>query len=425
MRHGITHIVALLVFGQCGLSAESAQSELSLVRQALADAALEKGVSVVSSAYVDEDGELVESSFYRSGATLRGVRMTQYFEDDPYDARVLFSDTALNVNQSCQELAPHKYRKAISIDTKGLIVGNGFDPKFLKTIDGFRSEIEMSVTSAVAENPNYYVLPVNNRGFLERHRYYAELSPRSNFADARNSNYVIRLAVVDLSAIRYSAKDFYKRGVAGSRSIQKFVKNGFKRPLEPYQKREEVSKSSFDFDLIISVVENDILGSSERVITQNLLSLRYDQDSNAISLREPFIEGLRLLIPSIYEENLSSDEAPASARDLSAISQAFKSSLEQAANQINCEVELLRTYDSGTSSNGGIRLNQGLLAGVSMGDRFLLSESDFTTGINPVSSTQLENLAIAEVTLISEYSSVLRLVEGSRQDLYSLNAVPF
>ena len=144
-----------------------------------------------------------------------------------------------------------------------------------------------------------------------------------------------------------------------------------------------------------------------------------------MSLREPFIEELRRLIPSIYEENLSSNEAPASARDLSAITQVFKSSLEQAANQINCEVELLRTYDSGTPSNGGISLNQGLLAGVSISDRFLLSESDFTTGINPVSSTQLENLAIAEVISISEYSSVLRLVEGSRQDLYSLNAVPF
>ena len=425
MRLGITHIVALLVFSQAGLSAESPQSELSLVRQALADAALEKGVSVVSSAYVDEDGELVESSFYRSGATLRGVRMTQYFEDDPYDARVLFSDTALNVNQSCQELAPHKYRKAISIDTSGLMVGNRFDPKFLNTLDGFRSEIEMAVTSAVAENPDYFVLPVNNRGVLESHRYYAELSPRSSSADARNANYAIRVAVVDLSAVRYSAKDFYKRGIAGSKNMQKFVKNGFKRPLGPYQNREEVAKSSFDFDLVVSVVQNDILGSAERIITQNLLRLRYDQDNNSMNFREPFIEELRRLIPSIYEENLSSNEAPASARDLSAITQVFKSSLEQAANQINCEVELLKTYDSGTPSNGGIRLNQGLLAGVSIGDRFLLSESDCTTGMNPVSSAQLENLAIAEVTSISEYSSVLRLVEGTRQDLYSLNAVPF
>ena len=65
---------------------------------------LKKGVSVVSSAYVDEDGELVESSFYRSGATLRGVRMTQYFEDDPYDARVLFSDTALNAKSKLSRI---------------------------------------------------------------------------------------------------------------------------------------------------------------------------------------------------------------------------------------------------------------------------------------------------------------------------------
>ena len=107
--------------------------------------------------------------------------------------------------------------------------------------------------------------------------------------------------------------------------MQKFVKNGFKRPLGPYQNREEVAKSSFDFDLVVSVVQNDILSSAERIITQNLLRLRYDQDNNAMSLREPFVEELRRLIPSIYEENLSSNEAPASARDLSAITQVFKS----------------------------------------------------------------------------------------------------
>ena len=43
--------------------------------------------------------------------------------------------------------------------------------------------------------------------------------------------------------------------------------------------------------------------------------------------------------------------------------------------------------------------------------------------MNPI-STQLENLAIAEV-LKSQYSSMLRVIEGSQQDLYSLNAVPF
>ena len=425
MRLGLTLIFSLLGLIQYGFSAEGSRGELSLVRQALADAALEKGVSVVSSAYVDEDGELVESSFYRSGATLRGVRMTQYFEDDPYDAQVLFSDTAFNLNQSCQDLAPHKYRKAMSIDTSGLLVGNGFDLEFYNTLDEFRSEIEMSATSAISGNPDYYVLPTNNRTTQEIHRYYAELSPRSNFVDTRNSNYVMRAEIVDLSAVRYSAKNFYKRGITGSRNLQKFVKNGFKRPLIPYENREDTSKSSFDFELVISIVQNDVLGSARRVIAQNSLKLRYDESNDSMSLREPLIDDLRRLIPSITEENLSSNETVASARDLSVISQIFKSILEQAANQINCEVEVLKTYDSETSFDDGMRLNQGLLSGVNIGDRFIQSESDFTTGMNPISSTQLENLAIAEVTEISEYSSVLRVIEGSQQDLYSLNAVPF
>ena len=425
MRLGLTLIFSLLGLIQYVFSAEDSRGELSLVRQALADAALEKGVSVVSSAYVDEDGELVESSFYRSGATLRGVRMTQYFEDDPYDAQVLFSDTAFNVNQSCQDLAPHKYRKAVSIDTSRLLVGNRFDLEFFNTLDEFRSEIEMSATSAIAGNPDYYVLPVNNRTIQENHRYYAELSPRSNSVDNRNSNYIIRAEIIDLSAVRYSAKNFYKRGISGSKNLQKFVKNGFKRPLIPYENREEISKSSFDFELVISIVHNDVLGSARRVIAQNSLKLRYDESNDSMSLREPLIDDLRRLIPSITEENLSSNETVASARDLSVISQIFKSTLEQAANQINCEVEVLKTYDSEASFDDGMRLNQGLLSGVNIGDRFILSESDFTTGMNPISSTQLENLAIAEVTEISEYSSVLRVIEGSQQDLYSLNAVPF
>ena len=425
MRLGLTLIFSLLGLIQYGLSADGSRGELSLVRQALADAALEKGVSVVSSAYVDEDGELVESSFYRSGATLRGVRMTQYFEDDPYDAQVLFSDTAFNANQSCQDLAPHKYRKAMSIDMSGILVGNGFDLEFFNTLDEFRSEIEMSATSTIAGNPDYYVLPVNNRRTRENHRYYAELRPRSNSVDTRNSNYVIRAEIIDLTAVKYSAKNFYKRGITGSKNLQKFVKNGFKRPLIPYGNREEISKSSFDFELVISIAQSDVLGSARRIIAQNSLKLRYNEDNDSMSLREPLIDDLRRLIPNITEENLSSNETVASARDLSVISQTFKSTLDQATNQINCEVEVLKTYDSEASFDDGMRLNQGLLSGVNIGDRFILSESDFTTGMNPISSTQLENLAIAEVTEISEYSSVLRVIEGSQQDLYSLNAVPF
>lgn len=425
MKFGLTIIASLFGLVQSVFSAETSFSELTLVRQALADAALEKGVSVVSSAYVDEDGELVESSFYRSGATLRGIRMPQYFEADPYDAQVLFSDTALNVSLSCRDLAPHKYRKAIGIDTNGVVFGNELDHKFSDTIRAFKSEIEMSATSAVAENSNYYVLPVSNRAEMDDHRYYTALSPRSNSADARNTNFMIHAEILNLHAVRYSPEKFYKGGLNGSKNIQRFIKNGFKRALSPYQKLETISESSFNFELVVSLARSGSLGSAEQIIAQESVKLRYDRDSDVVILREPFLDGLKRLIPVINEENLSSNEVPATARDLSIISQVFKSVLEQAADQINCEVEMLRTYEPSVSTNDRVTLNHGLLAGINIGDRFLLSESDFISGINPVSSTQLENLSIAEVTQTSEYSSELRIVEGSRQDLYSLSAVPF
>ena len=427
MKFSLTIVVGLFGLVQYLFSAEASFSQLPLVRQALVDAALEKGVSVVSSAYVDEEGELVESSFYRSGATLRGIRMPQYFEGDPYDAQVLFSDTALNVNLSCQDISPHKYRKAMGIDTSGIVFRNSgdVDLKFLDTLRAFKSEIEMSATSAVAENANYYVLPVSNREQVDDHRYYAALSPRSNSADPRNTNFMIRAEISNPSAVRYSTENLYKSGIARSRNIQKFIRNGFKRALGPYQKLEETSNSSFDFELIVSIVRSGILGSMEQIIAQESVKLRYERDAEVVSLREPFLIELQRLIPAMNEENLSSNVAPASARDLSVVSQVFKSILEQAASEINCEVEMLRTYNTAVTLDDRIRLNHGIIAGINIGDRFLLSESDFTTGMNPVSSTQLENLAIGEVTQTSEYSSELRIIEGSRQDLYSLSAVPF
>ena len=86
---------------------------------------------------------------------------------------------------------------------------------------------------------------------------------------------------------------------------------------------------------------------------------------------------------------------------------------------------MLKTYSAQGSDNTQLILNHGIVAGINIGDRFLLSESDFISGINPISSNQLENLAIAEVTQTSEYSSVVRIIEGPQQDLYSLSAIPF
>ena len=72
-----------------------------------------------------------------------------------------------------------------------------------------------------------------------------------------------------------------------------------------------------------------------------------------------------------------------------------------------------------------MRLNQGVVAGISIEDCFILSESNFSRSLNPISSDQLENLALAEVVRVSQFSSDIRILEGPDQTVVSLSAIPF
>ena len=120
------------------------------------------------------------------------------------------------------------------------------------------------------------------------------------------------------------------------------------------------------------------------------------------------------------------NETSATARDLAFISAGLRSVLGASVERINCDVEELKTYRVGGPDGDGIlRLNQGLVAGINIGDRFILSESIFSKSLNPISSDQLQDLALAEVIRTSQFSSDIRILEGPDQDGVSLSAIPF
>jgi hypothetical protein len=420
-------IFALAIsFSQAVLSADDSDSELLRVKEALVEAAMEKGVSVVSNAYIDGNGELIESSFYRSGATLRGIRMPQYFTDEPYDATMLFSDTAFNASLSCQELSPHKYRKAISIDTTSVILENIPDQEFEAILASLRSEITMSATSAITENSNYYVIPISYERNMISSQYEAALRPRPNSADPKNTNFIIKAEITNLRPVNYSPEGIYNQGLVQAQRVGKFVANGFKNVLKAYPERAASSAPSFDFDVEISFQRADGLSeNAEKVINKKVVALRFDRGENKIKLREPLVDRLINVASRINNQDLAVNEPSASARDLAFITASFRSVLADSVEQVNCEVEELKTYRLAESEEGALKLNQGLVAGINIGDRFILSESNFSSSLNPISSNQLENLAIAEVIRTEQYSADLRILEGPNQDLFSLSAIPF
>jgi hypothetical protein len=427
MRHIFAIFFLASIFPHTVFSADSSNSELRSVKEALVEAAMEKGVSVVSNAYIDSSGELIESSFYRSGVTLRGIRMPQYFLDEPYDAKLLFSDTAFNTSLNCQELSPHRYRKAISIDTSFVSSEDFADQQFEEILASLRSEIDMSATSAIAANESYYIIPIDYGSKIITSQYEAALLPQTSSADSRNTNFIIKAEIANVNSVNYSAGRMYEKGLTQARRVGKLISTelGLRSVLtaSPGKAISSVSLASIDFDLKISFLSNG--GLRENV--EKTIELRFDRENNRIKLREPLLNQLTNFTSRLNYKNISFNESSSSARDLAHITASFKSVLESSTAQINCEIEELKTYRADVDGEGAatIKLNQGIIAGISVGDRFILSESNFSTSLNPISSDQLESLAIAEVIRTSQYNADLRIVEGPSQDLYSLSAIPF
>ena len=427
MKHIFAIFFLASIFPHTVFSADSSDSELRSVKEALVEAAMEKGISVVSNAYIDSGGELIESSFYRSGATLRGIRIPQYFLDEPYDAKLLFSDTAFNTSLSCQELSPHRYRKAISIDTSSIFSEDFADQQFGAILASLKSEIDMSAASAIAANESYYIIPIDYGSKIITSQYEAALLPQTSSADPRNTNFIIKAEIANVSPVNYSAGRVYEKSLTQARRVGKLISTelGLRSVLtaSPGKAISSASLTSIDFDLKISFLSNG--GLRENV--EKTIELRFDRENNRIKLREPLLNQLTNFTSRLNLKNISSNESSSSARDLSYITASFRSVLESSTAQINCEIEELRTYWAGVDGEGAetIKLNQGIIAGISVGDRFILSESNFSTSLNPISSDQLESLAIAEVIRTEQYNADLRIVEGPSQDLYSLSAIPF
>ena len=73
--------LGLLTSAVAQVTVMSPQEKLEAVRQALVSAAMEAPTQVQSTSWIDAQGVLRESSSFKSGMTVRGVRVTAYSQD--------------------------------------------------------------------------------------------------------------------------------------------------------------------------------------------------------------------------------------------------------------------------------------------------------------------------------------------------------
>ena len=84
---------------------------------------------------------------------------------------------------------------------------------------------------------------------------------------------------------------------------------------------------SFDFELLLTILRSNLSGSSDQVIAEESLKLRFDREEDTIKLKEPLLDRVTGAVSIIGQQNLSPSEAPANARDLFMVTEAIRSIL--------------------------------------------------------------------------------------------------
>ena len=399
--------------------AASSSNELDQVKEALVEVAMTRGVSVISNAYIDADGKLVESSFYRSGASLRGVRISSLF-DEPYVAKPLFFDTAINKNLGCEEIAPHKYRKAVSVEISLEALETDSDRQLVALASSLNSYIEAAAYEAIEKNSDYYSLPVISRKNFVANQYEEALMPRSN--DPRNTNLIFKIEVIAVKKNNFTTGVIVERSKSVASNTRAWLSSqiGTGRFSNINSSINSSNNNSTDIDIRISIQNSSNLqNDSINILLEEVLKFRFDGNEKNLYIRESLREK--------FSDIVNFKSSKENAGDLFAAnwSVIFGLFIDKSIAQINCDVEELKVYRPLEMADRTLRLNQGALANVSIGDRFILSTSNFSSPQNSISSDQLDKLAIAEVVSSSQYSADLIVVEGPEQDALFLSAIPF
>ncbi len=362
-------VLALLLCVAGSGAASEADRRLDAIKQALVDLSLGSELRLATSAYVDERGVLHESSLVTSQAQIRGVRVLAYLQEAGMTTASL--EAAMATSECAVKRPGLKRQVLVSVD-HGLV-----DPR----LGGhYLSEIAA----------------------LARHNISSELSGSSSWSVVQAQTFASR----------------YHQKMAASAGSQP--------PLElQISLREEQRKPA------LNIVE------MERYISQQGAKALFWSGSKipAIANRQPWPSqllswNLRLIDPVLGEVILVEEgkidypslqrgyhkaELPVQfVQQLSAVSTRF---VARADEVLKCQAPYYhvsagaRPADDDSNAGKRMKINAGSVAGVQVGDQFLLSRTPQITG-RGARLNDIEDLVLAEVSTVSPQSATLVAVAG-------------
>ena len=359
--------VLVLCTAQVALASDADQ-RLEALKQALIDLSIDSEVKLVSSAYLDHQGVLHEASIVTSASRVRGIRVLSYLEE----AGVGVADVEATVEASDCPVARSGLQREVLISIAQGINDPRFGDHYLSELGELSQQL---LTAALSRSPGWSVAP--------KQKFVSSYHKTMAATGGSQRPFEIQLALQPV-ALEFSR---------GRRNLERYV--GAQGTKALYWSRSQIpglasrapwSNQTLEIQLrLIDPVRGDVVVAETVQIDYPSLPRGYDKTDLPVK----FID------------------------QLTAISQRF-------VGQINQTLECRRHYyhvsnssavGGGSDNSAEIRINAGSIAGVQVGDQFLLSPTPQISG-QGASLDDIGRLVLAQVQDVGLHGATLKVTAG-------------
>jgi len=364
------------------VSASEADRRLEAIKQALIDLSLGSELQLSSSAYVDARGVLHESSLVTSQSQVRGVRVLSYLEESGITSVSL---DAIMAASECAISRPDLRRQVLVTVNYG--EGNP------RLGDHYMSEVaalsQHSVAAALSDSANWAV--VEQQRFASR--YHQKMAASNNLEPPFELQLTLGEAL-PRRASRAQINQYLSNQSAGA-----LFETGAK--ISALSDRQSWPSKTLAWDLRLI---DPLLG---KVILAENGKINYPSQNRGYS---------KSYLPGRF------------VRELSTLSQSFVAAVDDILQCLpryyhvshsgrhgSFSGQLVSGRQSDSPEQGlEFKINGGRIAGVQIGDQFLLSRTPQITG-EGASLDDIEKLVLAEVQEVNRHSAMLMPIAGQHR----------
>lgn len=378
---------------------ETAEALLAALKHALVDAAQEQTVNVTSNAYIDASGQLVESNFFDTQATVRGVRVLEYLPSPPPDAasaHATLPDSLKDAHDGvCAVTAPTQYRPTLLVSAKSEL-GEG--------------RVNASQAAQIAQAAR---LLMDNHGALNLQWELVHDDPQ-----------VTQLSEYDRLLTGKVAFDDADYELSWTLSTSAAAGSDNTGPVSTARRLIRQGLSYTDSLARVLVSNNPLLpidtpGADSAVTLYHQITLINRRNGESLHTLQ-------------FEDTLAADTSQLRSRHTQEVADIVSALAPQLDNFMRdlerthaCQLRQIPLLVQRGEPTPPLQMRLGTANDAKLGDRFLLIETPWQGGQQTLNTNLVGSLSIGEIVQIDRYLSTVQIIAGNGSPADLTFALPF